>query len=95
MFKSTGNRGFHMVFSNGNTISVQYGPGNYCSKRSDDLDIRPLEEIKWSSEDAEIAIWNDKGTWYDFGYDQVKGWCAADEVAEWIAKTASGQIEFK
>jgi len=41
------------------------------------------------SQDAEIAIWNETDQWFDFGTDQVKGWCSADEVADWIHKVKS------
>lgn len=67
--------GFRMTFSNGNTISVQFGIGNYCENR---------DESKTSSKNAEIAIWNKENVWYNFGSDEVKGWCDADEVARWI-----------
>ena len=30
MFSISGNRGFQMTFENGYTVSVQFGPGNYC-----------------------------------------------------------------
>jgi len=30
MLKSTENKGFHLTFQNGYTISVQFGRGNYC-----------------------------------------------------------------
>ena len=72
--------GFQITFENGNTISVQFGCGNYCEQR---------HESTGSSSDAEVAIWNKAGDWYDFGSDQVKGWCTPDEVADWIhfAKT--------
>lgn len=72
--------GFQMTFSNGNTISVQFGCGNYCENR---------DESKTSSKNAEIAIWNSEKVWYDFGSDKVKGWCNMDEVAKWINFTAT------
>ena len=67
--------GFQMTFANGNTISVQFGFGNYCENKykSEDCSI-----------DAEIAIWNENKNWYDFGSDTVKGYCNMDEVAKWI-----------
>lgn len=55
----------------------------------------------WSSETAEIAAWDADGYWFKFGddnsddasspgdgafRDEVKGWCAADEVADFITK---------
>lgn len=84
------NKGYQMTFKNGWTISVQWGAGSYCENRSFDIN-----DYKWregddvvSSPDAEIAIWNNKGEWYEFESDCVKGWCSADEVAEWIEKVS-------
>jgi len=68
--------GFTMTFTNGNTISVQFGLGNYGSNRN---------ESKNETKLAEIAMWNKKGVWYHFdNINDVKGWVTADEVAEWI-----------
>ena len=88
-FKSTGNRGFQMTFENGWTISVQFGYGNYCDngRHPDGWDFGKKQEVTESS-DAEIAIWDANGEWYDFGSDTVKGYCSADEVATWIKFTA-------
>lgn len=68
------NKGIHMTFENGNTISIQMGSGNYCNKGT-----------------AEIAIWNKDDVWYNFGNDEVKGYCNADEIAHYI-KIASTRI---
>ncbi len=88
-FNSTQNKGFQMTFENGWTISVQFGYGNYCQNNhhpkgfyfSKNQDIT-------SSEDAEIAIWDRNGQWFNFGSDTVKGYCSTNEVAEWIDKVS-------
>ena len=67
--------GFQITFANGNTISVQFGMGNYCKNK---------HESKKSCENAEIAIWNSDNVWYNFESDQVLGYISADEVAKWI-----------
>ena len=77
-------KGFTMEFDNGNTISVQFGVGNYCQNRDG--------EPKHYSIDAEIAIWNIKGDMYNFGEDTAKGWCSADEVAKWIHFASTTKI---
>lgn len=87
---STQNKGFQMKFENGLTISVQFGTMNYCERRKFDLDY--LSEMKTDivqSADAEIAIWDENDNWFNFGTDQVKGWCSPDEVADWIHKVKS------
>jgi hypothetical protein len=38
-----------------------------------------------SSPDCEIMIWCNEQN-FSFGNDDVKGYCSADEVAEWICK---------
>lgn len=83
MFKSTHNKGFGMSFQNGMTISVQYGYGNYCDNYKNEEAGYDKTGIIESS-DAEIAIWDKEGTWFNFGHDTVKGNCSVDEVAQWI-----------
>ena len=83
MFTSTRNHGFQMEFNNKITISVQFGAGSYCERKNapfiGDMDV-PLVK----SNDAEIAIWDSKGKWFDFDDDEVKGHVDTDEVAKWI-----------
>ena len=88
-FKSTNNKGFQMTFENGWTISVQFGYGNYCDNHHhpEGWNFSKKQEVTESS-DAEIAIWDADGEWYNFGSDTVKGYCSADEVATWIKFTA-------
>lgn len=76
-------RGFQMNFDNGWTVSVQFGHGNYCNNR----------EFFWTDSDtpskcdnAEIAAWDNKGNWWDFGGGvHVKGWVSPDQIAVFIA----------
>jgi len=83
MFKTAieNNRpGFTMTFENGWTISVQWHQGSYCEGRYSKDN---------TSATAEIAIWDHAGDWFNFGEDGVKGYCTAEEVLEWMNKTAS------
>ena len=88
MFTSTLNHGFQMEFKNKIIISVQFGAGNYCERKNapfiGDMDV-PLIR----SNDAEIAIWDKEGKWFDFGDDEVKGNVDTDEVAKWIELCSS------
>lgn len=90
MFKITSGKGFQMTFANGWTVSVQFGPGNYCENRSMlfDTEFSPSESDRLAgakgSIDAEIAAWDKDGTWYNFGTDTVKGWVTPDMVAAFI-----------
>lgn len=87
MFKSCLNRGFTLKFENNLTISVQFGTGNYCSRRNfhgrfgDELKTPIIDSVT-----AEIAIWDKENKWFNFGSDEVKGYVTTDEVAKWIAK---------
>jgi hypothetical protein len=87
-FASTYNRGFQMKFSNGITISVQFGPMNYCERRSMEVSNPYYDMVNQNvteSGTAEIAIWDDTDTWFNFGNnDTVMGWVTPDEVAVWI-----------
>jgi|SRR5690606_6195787 len=83
-FKTKVAAGFKMTFENGNTISVQFGSGNYCSNRR--------QESKSETVTAEIAIWNTDNIWHNFEGDTVKGYCNADEVAKWIYFAANNTV---
>lgn len=89
MLAITESKGFQMKFENGWTISVQFGYGNYCENKNhpDRYHVERNTEI-FKSPDAEIAIWGENGKWYDFGTGIYKGWCSANEVAEWIDKVS-------
>lgn len=76
--------GFQLTFSNGYTVSVQFGYGNYCDRRHD-TEPFPNTAINHDSMNAEIAAWDANGEWYDLSGDQVEGWCSADRVGAFIS----------
>jgi len=84
MFKITEGKGFQMTFENGWTVSVQFGPHNYCENRKFILNEDENKNQSLSSKDAEIAAWDEKGNWYQFENDTVNGWASANEVAKFI-----------
>ena len=64
MFRSTENKGFHMTFANGYTISCQFGASNYCDNYGRHLapDYRYQEEMRkpiHSCANCEVAIFKD------------------------------------
>lgn len=74
MFKVNPN-GFSIEFSNGNTVSVQWGEGNYCeNKRNGSPDGR--------SRDAEVIAWDAQGNFIM----EAAGWQSPEEVATLIDK---------
>jgi len=90
MFRTSDRPGFQMTFKNGWTISVQWHTGAYCERRNLNMKTKPWDDRSAAaSKDAEVAIWNSQGDWYDFGGAQVKGYCSVDEVLEWMNKAAS------
>lgn len=98
MFSIVEAKGFRLTFANGYTISVQFGPGNYCERRDEPYGA-PREAIHgvWSSSDAEIAIWDAQRNWQTERFaavilddpngvlgDDVAGRVNADRVARII-----------
>lgn len=86
MFRTT-DQGFHIEFPNGWTVSVQWGPFNYCSNRSMASGSQVPAE-GWSSQTAEVAAWRtdaiDTEAWYDGNPNGVRGHMDAGEVMEYI-----------
>jgi len=74
-----------MRFENGYTVSVQFGPDNYCEKRVVSGNVEPSREHAWTSPDAEIAVFDPEGKFVNLGSDDVQGWCCADTVGKVIA----------
>jgi hypothetical protein len=96
-FLSCQNKGFQLTFENGWTVSVQWGPGNYCDRQSSDVkdyDAPMKGDGFWTSTHAEVAAWNSDYEWLPFDYDTVKGWLKTDEVAEFIAKVKALAPDF-
>lgn len=83
MFKvnDNGGTGFHIVFGNGWTASVQWGRGTLSENR--------FGTSRTESADAEVAAWDKDGNWYSFGDDNVRGWCTPEEVASFLQMVSS------
>ncbi len=82
-FKTCGNKGFHVTFKNGWTISVQFGGGNYCDNY--DFPIgQEQEQYEMESSDAEVAYWGPDGDMQDMqpfpSGDTVAGRWTPDQV---------------
>lgn len=55
-FETCDNKGFHITFENGWTISVQFGGGDYCDNY--DFPIgKEREQHRMTSSTAEVAYW--------------------------------------
>jgi len=68
-FYITGKKGFHIQFVNGWTISVQFGPGNYCNNYPLDIGEDDEKAGERGSPDAECAVWGGDGKMI-----QLPGW---------------------
>jgi hypothetical protein len=86
MFRITDNKGFQIVFENGCTLSVQFGPGNYTDSDIRNKDVAaPRNSHHWEAQTAEIAILLPNGGFYEIGdFDAVVGWQTAEDVAKWV-----------
>jgi len=85
MLKITDNKGFHVTFANGWTVSVQFGAGNYCSNRSSGMDFDAFKKPAEPCANAEIAAWDADNSWFEFeSGDTVDGWKTPDEVAAFM-----------
>lgn len=83
MFAINMGKGFQLTFSNGYRFSVQFGPGNYCSQREEDiLDYALHGKNHCESETAEIAIIDSEGVFVPLLSDDVAGYVSADKVGE-------------
>jgi len=85
-FATTCNKGFSITFDNGVTVSVQFGPGNYCSNHN--LNYNPFIELRnCQSPNAEIAIWDKTGEFITKEFennlnDDVIGYLKPDRVLD-------------
>lgn len=96
MFSATDNKGFSITFENGNTVSVQWGPANYCNPdhpqgRDAPFDA-PMQTRVWKAQNAEIAAWNKDGAWHQFAHDSVDGWVSPDDIAAFIHFVANNEL---
>ena len=93
-FFITNNHGFHITFANGYTVSVQFGPGNYCDNYS-----RNWDEAEQCGKDgsftAECAVWPQEGhmlAYSDWG-NTVSSHSTPAEVLELLNWAASQKKE--
>ena len=82
------NRGFHITFDNGVTVSVQFGYSNYCSNRDLDksIETQGKPNTPQTSNTAEIAIWDSDDNWITQQFkdegDTVLGWQTPEDILE-------------
>lgn len=79
--------GISMTFDNGNTISIQWGMGNYSSTRT-------INKPSPKCTSAEVAIWDENDEWARIDEIEgiVKGWVESDEIAKLIFLASTNTI---
>lgn len=93
MFSITDGKGFQMTFDNGVTLSVQFGPANYCEHHGSlDFD-EPRKRGVWKSKNAEVAILLPNGDFYPIQeHDDVIGWQTVEDICKWIEVARSIEV---
>lgn len=87
-FFITGKKGFHIGFPNGYTISVQFGPGNYCQNYDRNIGREDEESGREGSATAETAYWGRDGELIEEEGDSVQGHQTVEQVFERMKRIA-------
>lgn len=72
-FSITHKKGFQITFENGWTVSVQFGPGNYCDNYGREGGKEEEASGSEGSTTAECAIWNREGKWMSVDLEGQSG----------------------
>ena len=97
-FRITSGKGFHITFPNGWSVSVQFGPYNYCANRINGLvDVNEFEGAQQKagedgSATAETAVWGPNGNLLEVAWcngDTVQGWQTPSDVLRLLNLAAS------
>ena len=67
IFRITSKKGFHITFENDYTVSVQFGPGNYCDHYNRNIGEDEARCGEDGSTTAECAVWGEDGEMLDYG----------------------------
>jgi len=90
MFNITDQKGFHITFANGFTVSVQFGNGNYCDNYSYGCYGEPVEP----SRTVEVAAWDSNKDWIKLGVnDDAIGYQTAEQVLAIMNRVAAMQAK--
>lgn len=89
-FRITGGKGFHVTFENGWTVSVQFGPGNYCDHYDRQIFTEQAKCGEEGSSTAETAVWGPGWKMIDRGEgDTVQARQSPAQVLELMQWAAS------
>ena len=96
MFKITNKSGFHITLENGWTVSVQFGPANYCDNYYRGVGRENDACGEKGSLTAECAVWGPDNKLYEykgFNGDTVGGFMKPRHVLELLNWAASQKRE--
>jgi hypothetical protein len=80
MFRINDNKGFSITFTNGYTVSVQFGPGNYSSNKN--LNFIENMNKPMTANTAETALIAPDGSFVAYKDDDVQGYQSTADVLE-------------
>lgn len=88
MFSTTRGKGFHIQFSNGWTVSVQFGPGNYGDNYDEDISPQGnIESGARGSTRAEAACFHRGERLHPLANgDTVEGYMTTEAVWEFMQR---------
>ena len=78
MFNINDNKGFSVTFENGYTVSVQFGPGNYGSNRTETYDT--AMNVPQAAALVETALISPDGEFVKYDGDDVQAYRNTAEV---------------
>ena len=88
----TQGKGIHILLPNGCTVSIQFGPGNYCDNYGRRIGKDEEACGEEGSTTMECAVWRDKGMLVMRNGDTVQGHMNITEVLELLNRTAKGEV---
>ncbi len=78
MLRINDNKGFQITLDNGYTVSVQFGPGNYCTNR--DLNFVENFNKPMTATTAETALIAPDGNFVAYKDDDVQGHQTVNDI---------------
>ena len=93
-FSIRGSKGFHISFENGWTVSVQFGPGNYCDNYDRKRGVEDAKCGREGSSTAECAVFDPDGNMveYEDWEDTVSNRSKPSEVLKLLNWSASQKV---
>lgn len=86
------NKGFHIKFANGWTVSVQFGIGDYCENHNNPVEeFREFGKVSYASDNAEVWAWNSEGSYPE----EPLGYQTPEQILKFMNKISKKKREKK